>query len=371
MREVRIALVGTGKMARAHSQAYLTATRFFDLPVRPVLAVLCGRAAERTEPLASAFGWAEVADDWEQVVARDDLDLIDVCTPTGSHHEIVCAAAAPNRTLLCEKPMGVDAAQAQAMLAAVRRAGAAGAVVFNYRYAPAVRQARDLIAAGRLGEIRHSRFWFLQDWLTDPGRPMSWRLRRQEGGGVLLDLGSHLVDLIHHLVGPVSRVAAACRTFVSERADAAGASHPVDVEDTLEAVVATAPGAIGTLSASRLAAGHHCGSGFEITGSRGSVRWDFQRMNDLDLHLDEGPPELQGWRTVSVTRPGLHPWADAWWGGGHVLGYQETFVHQAVALLRRMGGEDAELPTFEEGASVQRVLDAIEGAGRSGRWVSV
>ena len=169
----------------------------------------------------------------------------------------------------------------------------------------------------------------------------------------------------------MSRVAAVSRTFTGERSDAAGAPHPVDVEDTVEAVMATAPGAIGTLSASRLAAGHRCGSGFEITGSKGSVRWEFQRMNDLDLHLDEGAPELQGWRTVSVTRPGLHPWADAWWGGGHVLGYEETFVHQVVELLRHLGGEGNQVPTFEEGVAVQRVLDAIEASAQSGSWLSV
>ncbi len=366
MREARIGLVGTGKMARAHSQAYLTAARFFDLPARPVLAVVCGRARVRAEALASAFGWREAADDWREVVARADLDLIDVCTATASHREIVCAAAACGKAVLCEKPLGVDAQEARSMLDAVERAGVAHAVSFNYRYVPAVRQARELLASGRLGAIRHFGFRFLQDWLIDPDRPMSWRLRREEGGGVLIDLGVHMVDLVHHLVGPIDRVAATCQTFVSERS-----SHPVDVEDAADAVVTTRSGAQGTLTVSRVAAGQRCDSGFAIYGSGGSARWDFQRLNDLDVYLDDGPPALRGWRTVSVTEPSLHPWAGAWWGRGHVIGFAETFVHQAVAVLRHVAGEDEEVATFEAGLRAQLALDAISVANEEGRWASI
>jgi predicted dehydrogenase len=367
-RPVRIGLIGTGKMARAHGQAYLTAARFFELPVEPRLAVVCG-SRERAEAVARAFGWEEVAADWRRVVERRDLDLIDVCTPTGSHAEIVVAAAGAGRAVLCEKPLASSGGEAEAVVRAAAAAGVSGAVVFNYRYVPAIRQARDLIAGGRLGELRHLEFHFLQDWLTDAGRPMSWRLRAAEGGGVVLDLGSHLVDLVQYLVGPVGQVAAILSRSVAERADERGEPQPVDVEDHFHALVEVA-GVPGTLAASRVASGDRCGFGFQIHGSRGSLRWDFQRLNDLELYLDD-QPALQGWRRISVTRPGAHPWADAWWGAGHGLGYEETFVHLMTALLRRLGGEQAEVPTLEDGLRCQRVLDAMVAAARSRAWVAV
>lgn len=371
MRKLRIALVGTGKMARAHSQAYLTAGRFFQLPVQPVLAVICGRTAERAEPLARAFGWGEAAGDWRQVVARADVDVVDVVAPTAAHCEIVCAAAEAGKAVVCEKPVAVDGLQASRMLQAVERAGVQSAIVFNYRYVPAVRLARDLLRSGRLGEVRHFSCHFLQDWLSDPSRPMSWRLRRDEGGGVLLDLGVHLVDLVRHLIGEIERVAASCRGFVSERQDGAGVAQSVDVEDAVSALLETEAGAVGTLQVSRLAAGNRCGSGFEITGSKGAVRWDFERLNDLEVYLSEETPLLEGWRRVSVTRPPVHPWAETWWGAGHPIGFEETFVHELGAFLRRLGGSEDELPGIEDGARAQFVLDALQAAADESRWAEV
>jgi predicted dehydrogenase len=371
MRQLRIALVGTGKMARAHSQAYLTAARFFQLPVQPVLAVVCGRAAERAEPLARAFGWEEVADDWRQVVAREDVDVVDVVAPTAAHCQIVCAAAEAGKAVVCEKPLAVDGAQARRMRQAVERAGVESAAVFNYRYVPAVRLARDLLRSGRLGEVRHFSCRFLQDWLSDPSRPMSWRLRREEGGGVLLDLGVHLVDLVRHLIGEIERVAASCRGFVSERQDTTGVAQPVDVEDAATALLEMESGAVGTLQVSRLAAGNRCGNAFEITGSEGAVRWDFQRMNDLEVYLGDATPLLEGWRCVSATRPDVHPWAEAWWGAGHPIGFEETFVHELAAFLRRLGGGEDEVPSIEDGAQAQFVLDAIQAAAVESRWTEV
>ncbi len=367
-RQVRIGLIGTGKMARAHGHAYLTAARFFQLPVEPRLAVVCG-SRERAETLARAFGWEETATDWRCVVERADLDLIDVCTPTGSHGEIAAAAVGAGRAVLCEKPLASSGQQAEAVVRAAASAGVLGAVVFNYRYVPAIRQARDLIAAGRLGDLRHLEFHFLQDWLTDEARPMSWRLRAAQGGGVVLDLGSHLVDLVQHLVGPVGRVAAIVGRSIGERADEQGEPQPVDVEDHFQALVEVA-GVPGTLAASRVASGDRCSFGFQIHGSRGSLRWDFQRLNDLELYLED-EPALQGWRRISVTRPGAHPWAEAWWGAGHGLGYEETFVHLMAAVLRRLGGEEAEIPTLEEGLRCQRVLDAMVAAARGRTWAAV
>ena len=371
-RPLRIAMIGAGKMARAHSQAYLTADRFFDLPLEPVLVVLAGHTRERSEAVARAFGWHEVAGDWREVVSRRDVDLVDVCTPTGLHAEAACAAAEQGKAVVCEKPLADTVEAARGMVEAVGRAGVANTVIFNYRYAPAVRHAHDLIAAGELGEVRHFRLHFLQDWLLDPGRPMSWRLRAETGGGVLLDLGAHLADLVLHLIGPVRRVAAATARFVSERRAASGTLEPVDVDDVVQALLVTASGALGTLGVSRVAAGHRCLNGFEIVGSRGSVRWEFERLNDVEVYLPDSPASLRGWRTVSVTEPGAHPWATAWWGAGHALGYAETFVHQLAAFVRHLDGRDNDSPpTFSDGLECQRVLAALARAGRSGGWEEV
>ena len=373
-RPLRIALIGAGKMARAHSQAYLTAARFFDLPVEPVLAVLAGHTHERAEQVARAFGWRDVSSDWQEVVARDDIDLVDICTPNSLHTEPACAAARAGKAVICEKPLAPNLEAGRQMLEAVERAGVANSVVFNYRYAPAVRHARNLVASGQLGEVRHVRFHFLQDWLMHPSRVMSWRLSADSGGGVLLDLGAHLVDLLHHLVGPVHRVAAANAQYVAQRPDLGGALQPVDVEDAVQALLVTRSGALGTLTVSRVASGDRCQNGFEITGSRGSLRWEMRHLNDLHVFLDDGPPSLRGWRSVTVTEPGLHPWASTWWGAGHPLGYAETFVHQLAEFLNRLGGaRDSECPppTFADGFECQRVLAALASAASSRGWVEL
>ena len=364
-------MVGTGKMARAHSQAYLTAARIFDLPVRPVLKVVCGRSAERTEPLAQAFGWEEAAWDWRQVVCRDDVDLVDVVTPTALHCDVVSAAAEARKAVVCEKPLAVDGVQALRAFDAVSKAQVPSAMIFNYRFVPAVRLAHDLLHEGRLGDVRHFSVRFLQDWLLDPARPMSWRLRRTEGGGVLLDLGVHLVDLVHHLIGQIEAVAGSSRGFVSHREDPSGVVHSVDVEDAASALVEVEGGVTGTLQVSRLAAGNRCGSQFEITGSRGAIRWDFQSMNDLDVYLPEDRPLLEGWRRVGVSRPGVHPWAGAWWGAGHPIGFEETFVHELAAFLRRLADGTDEVPAVEDGVRAQLVLDGIQTAAEERRWVTV
>ena len=260
-------MIGAGKMVRAHSQAYLTAARFFDLPVAPVLSVLAGHTRERAEQVADAFGWHEVSCDWRAAVARDDVDLVDICTPNALHGPIACAAAEYGRALVCAKPLATSVNEAMRMTDAVEQARVPNTVIFNYRYAPAVRHAHDVIASGAIGEVRDFRLHFLQDWLAEPTRVMSWRLSAEAGGGALVDLGAHLVDLAHYLVGPIVRVTALDRRSVSQRPDASGAPQQVDVEDALHALLETDSGAIGTLSVSRLAGGYRCQNGFEIFGS--------------------------------------------------------------------------------------------------------
>ena len=370
-RPLRIALIGAGKMARAHSQAYLTAARFFDLPVEPVLAVLAGNSREHAQQVAGAFGWQEVVYDWREVVSRDDIDLVDICTPNDVHAQPAIMAAQHRKSVICEKPLAVNVEEARNMAEAVRRAGVTDAIVFNYRYAPAVRQAQKLIADGVLGEIRHFQLHFLQDWLVDPSRPITWRLRADAGGGVVGDLGAHLIDLVHHLIGPIERVAAANARYVSQRTDATGALQAVDVEDAAEGLLETRSGAIGTLSVSRVAGGDRCDNGFEITGRLGSVRWEFQHLNELEVYLADGPASLSGWRKVSVTEPDRHPWASTWWGTGHPIGYGETFANLLAEFLGSGPDEHYHPPTFEDGLQCQRVLDAMARAAHSRKWEDV
>ena len=370
-RPVRIAVIGAGKMARAHSHAYLTAARFFDLPVDPVLLVLAGNTREHAEQVANAFAFQEVSLDWREVVTRDDIDLVDICTPNALHAQPALIAAERHKSVICEKPLATNVEEANRMAVAVGRAGVPNAIVFNYRYAPAVRHAHNLIAEGVLGDIRHFQLHFLQDWLVDPSRRMSWRLSADAGGGVEGDLGAHLIDLVHHLIGPIDRVAAADARFVDERPDESGALRPVDVEDVSQGLLATRSGAIGTLSVSRVAGGDRCENGFEIVGSRGSVRWEFQRLNELEVYLPDGPPAVSGWRKVSVTQPDVHPWAGTWWGTGHPIGYGETFVNLLAEFLGAGPDERHHPPTFDDGLQCQRVLDAIARAARSRQWQDV
>jgi predicted dehydrogenase len=362
-RQLRIAVIGTGKMARARSHAYLTAARLFELPVEPVLAVVAGHSSEHTQQMASAFGWQHVAYDWHDVIRDADVDLVDVCTPNALHADVACAAAERGRGIVCEKPLARNVEEAKRMVDAVERSGVANTVVFNYRYAPAVRHARNLIIDGVLGDVRQLRLHFLHDWLMDPARLMSWRLSAEAGGGVLLDLGPHLVDLAHYLIAPIIRVAAVDKRFTNRVS--------VDVEDALEAVLVTDTGAIGTLTLSRVAGGYRSQNGFEVVGSRGSLRWEFQRMNELDVYLAHGSPPLRGWRTVTVTELGIHPWASTWWGAGPVLGYEATFVHQVTEFLSELDAPTRRAPTFEDGLRCQRVLAALVTAAGSMRWVDV
>ncbi|MEU9859657.1 Gfo/Idh/MocA family oxidoreductase [Streptomyces sp. NPDC047971] len=371
-----IGMVGYAFMGAAHSQGWRTAGRVFDLPMRPVLAAVAGRDATAVRAAAAQHGWAAAETDWRALVARDDVQLVDVCTPGDSHAEIAVAALEAGKHVLCEKPLANSVAEAEAMVAAATAAAARGQVAmvgFNYRRVPAIAYARRLIAEGRLGALRHVRVTYLQDWLVDPGFPLTWRLEREHAGsGALGDLGAHAVDLAQYLAGElVVGVSALTETFVRERpllagvsaglggAAAGGAHGTVTVDDAALFTGRLASGALASFEATRMAAGRKNALRLEINGEKGSLAFDLERLNELSFHDHTEPAASAGFRRILVTEPD-HPYLEGWWPPGHALGYEHTFVHQARDLVLAVASGTGPAPSFADGLQVQRVLAAVE-----------
>jgi predicted dehydrogenase len=371
--EINVALIGYAFMGRAHSNAYRQVSPFFDPRLRPRMKVLCGRTRPSVEKAAGELGWDEVSTSWQEVVERKDIDLVDISTPGDSHAEIAIAAARAGKTVLCEKPLANSLAEAEGMLRAVEKAGVVHMVCHNYRRAPAVMLAKQLITDGQLGDIRHFRGTYLQDWIADPQFPLVWRLdRTKAGSGALGDIAAHSIDLARFLVGEIVEVAGHMETFVKERplADNPQRRGPVTVDDAASALVKFENGAMGTIEATRMALGRKNYNRFEINGSKGSVAFDLERMNELEIYLEFDQVSIRGFRRVLVTEPG-HPYMKAWWPPGHIIGYEHTFVHTVFDLLEAIADKRVPSPSFVDGVRNQRVLDAIEKAAASKAWVSV
>ncbi|MEV5981275.1 Gfo/Idh/MocA family oxidoreductase [Streptomyces sp. NPDC052114] len=374
-RPLGVGMIGYAFMGAAHSQGWRTVGRVFDLPVRPVLSAVCGRDGGAVRAAADRLGWAAAETDWRALIARDDVDLVDICTPGDSHAEIAVAALEAGKHVLCEKPLANTVEEAEAMAEAAARARARGQVAmvgFNYRRVPALALARRMVAEGRLGALRHVRLTYLQDWLVPEDFPLTWRLRKDRAGsGALGDLGAHIVDLAQYLAGePVAGVSALTETFVRERPVLEGASSgltaaggarlgAVTVDDAAVFTGRFASGALASFEATRFAAGRKNALRLELNGSDGSLAFDLERLNELSFHDHTEPAESSGFRRILVTEPG-HPYLDAWWPPGHGLGYEHTFVHQARDLLHAIATGTVPEPSFADGLSVQRVLAAVE-----------
>jgi predicted dehydrogenase len=368
--EIGVGLVGYRFMGRAHSNAYRQVGRFFDLELSPRLRAICGRDEAGASDAAASLGWEGYETDYHRLLERDDIDLVDVATPGNTHHEIAIAALEAGKHVLCEKPLANTVDEAREMLDAARRAGTINMVCFNYRRAPAVQLAKSLIEEGRLGDIRHWRATYLQDFILNPDFPLIWRFRKEvAGSGALGDLGAHIVDLAHFLVGPVEKVVGTAETFIRERPlEEPGAGRgDVTVDDAAAFLVRFESGAIGTFEATRLAPGRKNHNSFEVNGSNGSLVFDLERMNELQVYFGDEPAETSGFRTVMVTEPD-HPYAGAWWPPGHIIGYEHTFVHTIKDLLDGIAAGKSPPPTFEDGYRCQAVLDAVERSLESGTW---
>ncbi|MEY8038232.1 Gfo/Idh/MocA family protein [Saccharopolyspora cebuensis] len=378
MNKLGIALVGHSFMGAVHSQAWRTVGRVFDLPVRPEMVVLCGRRKEAAQAAADRFGWAESTDDWKSVLLRDDIHVVDICTPGDSHAEIAVHALEAGKHVLCEKPLANSVTEAVSMQEAAdraRRNGIQSMVGFNYRRVPALALARSLVASGRIGQVRHVRASYLQDWLVDPDSPLTWRLQAERAGsGALGDLGAHLVDLAHFLLDEeIVSVSGTVETFVAERPlpDDPARTGPVTVDDAALFTARFRDGALGTFEATRYATGRKNGLRIEVNGSAGSLAFDFESMNELHFHDAAEPADTAGFRRILATEP-QHPYLEAWYPPGHVLGYEHTFAHELRDFVTAIAERSAPAPDFTAGLRVQRVLDAVQrSAAHHSRWIPV
>jgi predicted dehydrogenase len=389
---LRVAMVGHGFMGAAHSQAWRVAPRFFPLDREPEMTVVVGRDPERTEAARARFGWQRAETDWRRVVEDPDIDVVDVCSPGSSHVEVAIAALEAGKHVLCEKPLANTVAEAEAMVAAAESAAERGVrsmVGFSYRRVPALAFARQLVQAGRIGEVRQARALYLQDWLTDADGPMTWRLDAAlAGSGSLGDIGAHAVDLVEHITGAtLGTVSGTLETFVHERpllADGVGLSGTasdergqVTVDDAawflgrLTGGAARPGGTVASFEATRYATGRKNGLTIEISGSEGAIAFDLEAMNELRVYDATAPAGEQGFRRVLVTEP-EHPYMAHWWPTGHTIGYEHTFVHEVVDFVTAITTGQQPDPSFAVGLHVQDVLDAVQRSAADGSaWTTV
>ena len=361
---IGVGLIGTGFMGRAHAHALRTVAHMVSPPPpTPRLLAICGRDPDRTRAAAESFGFQRPVLDWRELIADPAIELVDNGGPNDLHAEPTIAAARAGKHVICEKPLGRDADEALDTWRRVEATGVTHMCAFNYRFVPAVRLARELIAAGELGDIRHVRMRYLQDWLRDPGAVATWRLQRSlAGSGAIGDLGSHLVDLVRFLVGEIATVAAVTRTFTASRP-----GGEVDVDDAFAATVTLDGGAIGTLEASRVCIGHKNSLQWEINGSRGTLAFDLERLNELWI-ASAGAAGDEGLRRRLVTEPG-DPFMASWWPPGHVIGWEHTFVHELAHLLSAVGertGVGPDGADLRDGYRAAEVCDALVASAEEG-----
>ena len=383
---LRVAMIGHGFMGAAHSQGWRTAPQVFDLTAPVEMAVIVGRNADAVAAAAAQWGWAESATDWREVIARDDIDIVDIVTPGDSHAEIAIAALAAGKHVLCEKPLANTVAEAEAMADAAAAAAAKGIramVGFTYRRVPAVTFFRDLIAQGVVGEVQQVRAAYRQDWLVDPEMPLAWRLQKEHAGsGALGDIGAHAIDTTQFVTGlNVAAVSGTMDTIVKKRpllgagsglsGTAAEGFGEVTVDDVAIFTGRLENGALVSFEATRFATGRKNQLTVEVSGTQGSLAFDLEDLNSLQFYDRTAPSDRQGFTKILVTEA-EHPYISAWWPAGHMLGYEHGFSHQVKDLVEGIVSGTDPHGTFAEGLAVQRVLDAVEtSSSRDSIWVSI
>ncbi|MEC0202950.1 Gfo/Idh/MocA family oxidoreductase [Paenibacillus lautus] len=383
MKQLRVGMIGYKFMGKAHSNAYRSLPMFFPEALKPEMVAICGRNVSAVQAAADQLGWNESVTDWKELVNREDIDLIDINAPSDAHKEIAIAAAKAGKHIFCEKPLALTLADAREMLQAAEEAGVTHMVGFNYRFSPAVKLAKKLVESGRLGQIYHFRAWFLQDWIMDPQFPLVWRLQKEvAGSGSHGDLGAHLIDLAHYLVGDMQEVIGMSETFIKERPIASemtglsakgstgGPMGKVTVDDATLFMTRFENGALGSFEATRFAAGHRSTNSFEINGSLGSVKFDFERMNELEVYFTSDDEDVQGFRRVLATDP-VHDYMEAWWPPGHTIGFEHTFTHEILELSTAISEGRQPVPNFEDGVKCQAVLEAVDKSIEERRWVQL
>lgn len=384
MGNIRVGMIGYKFMGKAHSNAYRAMPMFFaDSANKPVMKAICGRDAQGLEQARAQFGWETAETDWRKLVERDDIDLIDINAPSDVHKEIALAAAATGKHIFCEKPLALNLADSREMLEAAQKAGVKHMIGFNYRFSPAVQLAKKLISEGRIGDIYHFRGCFLQDWVIDPDFPLVWRLQKEiAGSGSLGDLGAHVIDMARFLVGEFTEVIGMSDTFVKQRPvptemtglSAKGSKDApkgdVTVDDAALFMARFQNGALGSFEATRFAAGHRCTNSFEINGSKGSIKFDFERMNELHVFFRDDADDVQGFRRVLATDP-AHAYMEAWWPAGHGIGFEHTFTHEVLELMNAIHEDRQPVPNFLDGVRCQEVLEAVDRSIAERCWMTL
>ena len=376
MKQLRVGLIGYGFMGRTHSNAFRTVNNFFDVPFQPVLQTICARNGERARAFADQWGYASAETDWRKVVESPDIDLIDIASPNDTHAEIAIAAAKAGKMVMCEKPLGRNGAESEAIVDAVEKAGVANMVWYNYRRVPAVTLAKQLIDEGRLGRIFHYRAKFLQDWTISSDLPQGgeglWRLDvKVAGSGVTGDLLAHCIDTAMWLNGGIDEVSAVTETFIKERKHTlTGEVTPVGIDDASLFLARFNNGSLATFEATRYARGHKALYTLEINGENASIMWDLHDLHRLQYfdHKDEG--KLRGWKSIHITDR-EHPYMANWWVPGLQIGYEHTFIHQVADFLTALGGGTSAAPTFREGLATDDVTDAVLQSAASRSWTKV
>lgn len=380
---LNVGLVGYKFMGKAHSNAYRKIGMFFDPPADICMKAICGRDEEWVAESARKFGWETHETDWHKLINREDIDVIDITSPSNVHKEVAIAAAEAGKHVFCEKPLALNVTDAREMLAIARKCGIKHQIGFNYRFAPAVLLIKKMIQDGKLGEIYHFRGEYLQDYIIDPLFPRVWRLDKEvAGSGSHGDLGAHVIDLARFLVGDFTKVIGMSKTFIKERpavermqglsakASDLTATAPVTVDDATAFMTEFENGALGLFEATRFAAGHKNALTFEINGSKGSVIFELERLNELQYFSRDDEEGLQGFRTIGVTE-GSHPYISHWWPAGHIIGYEHTFVHELYAFIDAIANDTNTSPDFEDGVKCMQVLDAVDLSIENNAWVRV
>lgn len=381
-KKINVGLVGYQFMGKAHSNAYRQVGRFFDLPCEVVMHTLCGRNEAMVSRAAETFGWQNIETDWRRLVANPEIDVIDVAAPGNMHAEIAIAAAEHGKAVFCEKPLGNTLAEAQAMYEAVKKAGVPNAIFHNYRKAPAVALAKQMIDEGKIGRVFHIRAVYLQDWIIDPSFPIVWRLDKAvAGSGSHGDLAAHLIDTARYLLGEFDSVTGTFETFIKERpkaaeiddklgAKASSEMGEVTVDDASLFLARFKSGAVGTFEATRFATGRKNHNRWEINGSKGAIVFNQERMNELEYYNNDDPQGEQGFRLIQATEA-CHPYAGAYWPVAHIIGYEHTFINLLKDALTNLTEGKEISPNFEDGLRNQEVLDAVDRSANSGLWVSL
>ena len=370
--EINVALIGQRFMGRAHANAYRQVRAFFDPPLVPRLRLVCGRNEAALAKFARRFGWEDHSADWHDAVTRDDIDLVDICATNDLHAEIALAAARAGKAIFCEKPLGRDLAEAKRMLAAVEEAKVRHMICFNNRFFPAIRLAKKLIDDGAIGEIRQFHALYLQDWGLDPRVPFTWRFDKERAGsGALGDTAVHITDLARFLVGEITEVVGDMTTFVDERPlpDGSGAGR-VTVDDAAAFLARFENGARGVFETTRMATGRKNFMHIEVNGTNGSIYWNPEDLNVLWFYSRDDSNETRGFRRILVTEP-EHPYVEAWWPPGHILGYEHSFVHAVAELLTAIAEGRNPEPNFHDGVRAQAVLEAVARSVEERGWVPV